>query len=457
MGWIAALSVLLVAAAPGCSPAKPARPNVLLLVVDTLRADHTSLLGYPRETTPRLDAFARDGLVFEDARASSSWTKPSMASVLTGLSAPAHGVETVEARLPEAATTLAEVLWANGYRTALFSDNPYISRPFGFAQGYEAVIDYASGSERSDGALREDTVRDWAQRSGAAALNARLLAWLDGGDPERPWFAHVHYMEPHWPYQPPPAFHARFRPPGASAVELANLWQLEPGLAGAVPGHVLPARDRQDLVDAYDGAVAFWDDRFGALSDELERRGQLDDSVIAVVSDHGEAFYEHATWAHQNSLYDELVRVPLVLAGPGIEPRRDPRNVSAVDLPSTLLALAGLEAAEIGSGRSLLQSDTSSWDGRLAHEGRRYHATIEQGRKWIVSQGAGLELVEAFDLASDPGELRDRSHEPEARAELVRRRLLERASHERTAGLEADSAKVSEEMKAALRAIGYAD
>jgi len=459
MRWITALSVLLLATAPGCSrdtPA-PARLNVLLLVVDTLRADHTSLLGYPRETTPRLDAFARNGLVFEAARASSSWTKPSMASLLTGLSAPAHGVETIEARLPEAATTLAEVLWANGYQTALFSDNPYISRPFGFAQGYEAVVDYASGSERDDGQLPNHTVRDWAQRSGAAALNARLLSWLDARDPERPWFAHVHYMEPHWPYQPPPEFRARFRPPGAEATDVTNLWQLDPGIAHAVAGDALTARDRQDLIDLYDATIAFWDDRFGALIDELERRGRLEDSVIAVVSDHGEAFYEHATWAHQNSLYDELVRVPLVIAGPGIAPGRDPRHVSAVDLPSTLLALGGLDASAIGAGRSLLQSDASDWDGRLLHEGLRFHATIERGRKWIVSQGADLDRVEAFDLASDPGEVRDRADPAVALDDPMRRQLLVRARRERAEGLKSAHTAVSAEMRAALRALGYAD
>jgi arylsulfatase len=457
MGKIVALSLLLLAAAPGCSSSREPQPNVLLLVVDTLRADHTSLLGYERETTPRLDAFARSGLVFEHARASSSWTKPSMASLLTGLSAPAHGVESATARLSELATTLAEVLWSNGYRTALFSDNPYVSRPFGFAQGYEDVIDYASRSEGGGGALREHDARDWVRRSGAASLNAGFLAWLDGGDAARRWFAHIHYMEPHWPYRPPPAFHARFTPPGTGPQQLANLWELETGVAGAVAGDALPASGRQALVDAYDATIAFWDDRFGALIDELERRGQLDDTVIAVVSDHGEAFYEHATWAHQNSLYDELVRIPLVLRGPGIEPRRDSRHISAVDLPSTLLALVGLDAAAIGSGRSLLESSPSSWDGRLAHEGRQYHATIEQGRKWIVSQGAGLDVVEVFDLASDPAEALDRSGDADRRAEQMRDRLLERASRERAAGLETTAAEVSETMKDALRALGYAD
>jgi arylsulfatase A-like enzyme len=264
-------------------------------------------------------------------------------------------------------------------------------------------------------------------------------------------------MEPHWPYQPPPAFHARFVARDAEPVQLADVWSLENGRAQGVAGQRLSARDRQALVDAYDATVAFWDDRFGALIDALEQRGRLDDTVIAIVSDHGEAFYEHATWAHQNTLYDELMRIPLVLRGPGVTPGRDARHVSAVDLPSTLLGLAGPGAASIGSGRSLLEPATSRWHGRLLLQNRRYHATIEQGRKWIVSQGPGLELVEAFDLASDPAEASNRFSEPEASSDRVRTRLLARADAERAAGLAGAAVEIDAELKGALRALGYAE
>lgn len=451
----AAASILLAGCLSGCGGERPP-PNVLLVVVDTLRADHTSLLGYPRPTTPRLDAFAREGLVFENARATSSWTKPSMATLLTGLPVAAHRVETDEAVVPESATTLAEALWSSGYRTALLSDNPYVSRAFGFAQGYEYVADYAG--EGSDGGKpRAHDIADWARRSGAPALGARLLAWLDEGAAEGPWLAHLHYMEPHWPYRPPPAFHARFTDATKGPVALPDLWSLETGLAGDAAGTPLDDARRGALVDAYDASIAFWDDRFGALLDELEQRGELRDTVVAVVSDHGEAFYEHATWAHQNSLYDELVRVPLVLRGPGVRAGRDARPVSTRDLPSTLLALARVEHDGFGSGASLLAPGPSRWTARLERHGRRYLATIERGRKWIASGEEDLDRVEAFALDRDPAERHDVAASFEDDAARIRNELEARGRAAAREGLAPAATAVDPATREALRALGYTD
>ena len=456
--WLGALLTLACAAVTD-------PPNVLLLVVDTLRADHLSLYGYERTTTRHLDAFARGGLIFDNARASSSWTKPAMATLLTGLSASQHGVEARESRLPESVVTLAEAFGAAGYRTALFSDNPYIARPFGFAQGYQQVLDYSNRESNApsqqeytgaDGArFRTDEASDWVQGLGARFLNRQLSAWLEQLADGAPWFAHVHYMETHWPYDPPVAFRNRFREQPVDWPLRGDLAGLEPGLARSLPGTSLDASARQELIDVYDGSIAFWDHLFGRLILELEQAGRLDDTIVVVVSDHGEAFYEHETWAHQNSLYDELVRVPLVLRGPGISPGRVNRHVSVAALPSTLLGLAGLDSEALARAESLFDEAAPAWTARLDEEGRVFHATIDGDEKWLFSERAGQRIDEAYDLHDDPGEQRDQA--TATRAEGIRARLLARSRAERAEGLAPETVEISGRLDEALRAIGYVE
>lgn len=467
-GRVAVALAAASAALAGCGdPGPAAPPNVLLVVVDTLRADHTSLHGYPRDTTPNLAAFAEGGLVFERARSSSSWTKPSTASLMTGLSAAQHGVEQEDGRLPDAAATLAEVLWASGYRTGLFSDNPFVSRGFGFAQGFEHVYDYASREiarpsgetyDLSDaGAVRKDELADWKHRAGAPAIDRELLAWLASIPESEPWFAHVQYMEPHWPYAPPPPFDAKFTDAPIRRSELPNLWGVATGFAGAERGTEVGEAERQRLVDAYDAMVAYWDDCFGRLVAQLESWGRLRNTIVVVTSDHGEGFFEHGVWAHQNSLYEELVRVPLVIRGPGIASGRIARDVASMRVVGTLLALTGHDARDLGAGGTLLDEDAPAWQARLERDGRTLVATLDRGRKWIFHRWEDGARVEAFDLARDPDERLDRAPALSDHGERLRARVERELALERESGLARAAARIGDDTREALRALGYAE
>jgi arylsulfatase A-like enzyme len=460
--------VVLGFSAAACAPAEAPRPNILFVVTDTVRADHMTVYGYERPTTPNLKAFAETALVFKNARAPSSWTKPSTASMLTGLSAAEHGVDGSVARLPAAAITLAETLLDAGYRTGLFSDNPIVSKAFGFAQGYQHRFDFSNRTlpeskkaqyvEVDGERLRGDSPLDWTRRFGARRLNNELLGWLEGFGESQPWFAHVQYMDAHWPYAPPVEYRDLFRAGDAVGnPKMIGDAGDEKGVAPLIPGTVLPDEVRQDRIDLYDGSIAHWDNQFGEVLARLEERGRLRNTIVVVVSDHGEGFYDHEVWDHENSLYDELVRVPFIMKGPGIEPGHDDRTVTTRVLPMTLLELAGLEPTQLADGATLFGEGEDRWTARVVHEGRTFQATLEDGHKWIFSGVEGEDVIEVFDLEADAGEQADLSQELEARAKAIRARLREQMAAERASGLPLDGVVVSESMEEALRALGYVD
>lgn len=312
------------AAASGPGPEREATPshsNVVLYLVDTLRADRLGCYGEPRPVSPRLDAFAAEAVLFEDALSQSSWTKASMASVLTGLIPSAHGVNGPRDRLPEDLPTLTRILHRAGYRTAAVVANSFVTEPFGFAEGFDHFV-YLPDLARS----RE--VMD------------RVEAWLEAAAGDgRPFFLYVHSIDPHAPYDPPPDLRRRFAPrvedPEAGSV--AALYEL---VRGAPPA----PETAGDLGALYAAEIAAEDRQLGRFLDLLQGRGLYDDSLILFTSDHGEAFSEHGSWSHGQTLYAEVLRVPLLLRLPGGEGagRRIPAPVQGVDLLPTVLDSVGL-------------------------------------------------------------------------------------------------------------------
>ncbi|HEU5321013.1 MAG TPA: cation:dicarboxylase symporter family transporter, partial [Methylomirabilota bacterium] len=315
-----------VRAAPRPEPAAPAvaakgkRPNVLLYLVDTLRADRLGCYGYGRPVSPHLDAFAGRAVLFERAVAQSPWTRPSVASILTGLLPTAHGVQTLEDRLPEAARTLPEILRAAGYRTAALSTNHHVATGTGLAQGFD---DFFLDEEHH----AEPVVR-------------RAVAWLDRRTAkERPFFLYVHTLDPHAPYQPPAVWRQRFapgvRPEAGSREDLDRLYRSR--------GEERAARIAE-VSRLYDAEIAAGDEAFGQLLAALRERGLYDDTLIVFVSDHGEELGERGGLGHGHSLYQELLSIPLVVKPAGRQPagRRSSRLAQQVDLLPTVLAAAGL-------------------------------------------------------------------------------------------------------------------
>ena len=328
-------AVLLATSACGPAPAPHAGrpPNVLLVCLDTVRADHLGLYGYEvRSTTPTLDSLAARGLVFDQAVAASGWTKPSVPSFITGTFPAIHGVYEGSARrdgalttdvLGDSAITLAERFRDAGYATAAFIRNAQLRTGLGFEQGFDTYVDQAGD---------------------AAHIRQAALDWLDArADDERPWFLYLHVLDVHWPYDVPDDAAARFASPEMLALVRDDDWR---ATRDAINDGDLPldAADREQLLALYDGALRFADDQLGLVLAGLAERDPDHEPVVAVVSDHGEEFLEHGRLGHGHGLWQNLTHAVFLLAGPGVPARHVATPVGLPDLHPTLLAAAGLSA-----------------------------------------------------------------------------------------------------------------
>lgn len=349
-----ALAVLAAAALTVASCRASDRPNVLLLVLDTTRADRCSFLGYPRATTPRIDEFAKDAVVFSDAWSPSNWTGPAHASLFTGLRPEHHGFhEGSRLRLSGTPATLAERFAAAGYATACFTNNDFISAEFGMTRGFGEVFPLYRSDNR---------VYPWA-----AATHAAAADWAHAmHDAGRPFLLFINDLEPHLRYQPPEDVAKRFVRGTPSESEMvwarnfSNGETLSANLGVAVPGEA----QRALLSDLYDAEVATLDREVGVLFERLRADGLLDSTLVVIVADHGESIGDHGIYDHGYGLNRELLRVPMVFRLPGrFDGGREVRDpVRLEDVPPTILDVCGLPPIANIDGSSLL----SDVPGRVA-------------------------------------------------------------------------------------------
>jgi len=342
-------------------PTPASHPNVALIVVDTLRADHLGAYGYPRPTSPRIDAVARDGVLFERASAPSSWTLPSVASLFVSLPPTEHDATVWKGRIGPGLTTVAERFFDAGYRTVGVSGNfVHVNNRGGFARGFDSwkTLVFETAAEGDPLWVRKRGQHEVGLRAPTAAeINAVVLDRLPASA-DRPLFLYVHYMEPHSGYDPP----ARHRIAFASdpATHAAGAPATSDYLTALARGEIrADAGERQRIVDLYDAEIAAVDEAIGQLLDALERRGFGENLVVAITSDHGEEFDDHGGWFHGITLHAESLAVPLAIRDrrrPGSgSVRNDP--VDLLDVPTTLLALAGVEPAPLMGGRVLLDPE----------------------------------------------------------------------------------------------------
>ena len=318
--------------------------NVLLIIVDTLAADHLSTYGYQRPTSPNLTALASQGVFFENAVAPSSWTLPSHASMFTGRYASEHHAGQNDWRLDERFPTIAEAFRKNGYRTAGFSANPYLfTRRNGLDRGYqhfeectflEHLFMTNIGRRMQNRLILVHLLPDVIGRCGAETISRDALSWIlrDSG---KPFFVTINYFDVHEPFMPPAVYLHRF-----SKLERPMNQSYWP------PDVQLTPAQLKDTVDSYDAAIAFIDDKMAGLLADLKEHDQLENTIVLITSDHGESFQQHGFMFHGKGLYWDLIHVPLVVYGPGRVPAgvRIQRPVSLLSLPSTLLDLAGIKA-----------------------------------------------------------------------------------------------------------------
>ena len=434
----------------GCGNARPWEterpPDILYLLIDTLRPDHLGAYGYERPTSPNLDRLAREGVLFERVSSVAPWTNPTIAALFSGrhpqaVLAPARHRDAIKQPLPEELDTLAEVLKRAGYRTAGLVDHP----------GINPNLRYSQGFDHWEALYREAGVRSWGVTDSGFVLG-RVERVLDEPG-EGPLFLYLHLVYPHRPYTPPAPYDTLFGP-GFTKEEKSQ---------------------RERIVNRYDGEIRYTDDFFGWLYALLEERGWLERGVILVTSDHGEGFWEHGLFEHGNSFYEEVLRVPLLLRLPGgfAAGTRIGTRVSNIDLYPTVLDLAGVPEPEGLDGRSLLRFVTPGGEpppeegvfSESPHSGNIHAASVVEGDyKYILRRPArdGAEARELlFRLADDPAERRDRhAAESEAqrldhlRAQLQRHQARSRV---RRAGLPTERREVDPETAERLRALGYVD
>jgi choline-sulfatase len=447
--WLTSLGLTVApASAPPAARARiPAsRPNIVVFLVDTLRADYLGAYGHAAPTSPRLDAFSREAVLFEDAWAQASWTRSAVASVLTGLHVQGHGVDREDRVLSPGAHTLTEALRTGGYRTGAFVANHLLGGRFGFDQGFDV---WNPTPQTLYGAPAADLVRG-------------ALAWMDSAP--RPFFLYVHTMEPHAPYTPSdedlrPFAAGGYRGPTDTRA-LLRLGQLgtldQAGLAF--------------LRSRYEGEVHQNDRAFGELLDGLKARGLDASTAVVFTADHGEEFQEHGGTEHAKTLYQELVRVPLVVRLPGAPARgvRERAAVQQIDLMPTLLGLAGLPIPRGLPGRDLRATLEARADPRLPppvlFSEERFAVVdklaVRAGDLKLIFNNDGPALwragshLELYDLARDPAEKSNlAATRPIAVAFLERR--LDAFRSAQTAASAADHVALSAQEKEQLRALGY--
>jgi arylsulfatase A-like enzyme len=469
MRRLIALTLCVLAAGLGTACGRPTPPNVVFVVVDTLRPDRLGVYGDGRGLTPFVDSLAERAYVFHRAYAQSSWTNPSVASMLTSRYQSQHNVISFGSVLPDEELTLPELLKQRGYATGAVVANILLQPRLGYGQGFDH---YKVSARTRTGPLGKPEFL----KGRADAVNNEAFAWLDGlSAPRPPVFLYLQYMEPHAPYDPPDAAVQRV----LGDRERPDLTAVNTRMFASLPGQ------NDDLADAvatyYDAEVTSLDGDLRALFDGLAQRGVLDNAIVIFTADHGEELNEHGLLGHHQTLYEEVIHVPLLVLATGYPHRTDVDDVvELVDLAPTIADLADIPRPAAFEGRSLAESHGVGREHGWARLRRRLLHN-DQGPETAVSELAKAPQTLSlsphlravirdtdkmitdtdgehvfYDLATDPGE-----HHPGQLAEPKRAALTsadaafgtEVARHAGPAGAPVLDAETKERM----RALGYAE
>jgi len=435
------------------------RPNVLLILVDTLRADHLSGYGHHRRTTPHLDRLSRQGLLFTSAVTPASWTVPSVAAVLTGHYPGTDGIGIGRrAGIPAGTPTLAGLLGEAGYATAGFSANALLDTD----RGYELGFRHYFCTPHTD------------NQHTAGELNDRALRWLERHRDER-FFCFLQYMDPHNPYDAPPFNPAPGGTGSPTAWRQGNVRML---IAGEI--EIDRPEDVEQVKDCYDEEISHVDQQIGRLLAQLRRLDLLENTLVIVSADHGEELHDRGNWGHGFTLYEELIRVPLIVrlpGGPELSRGREPLPVSLVDILPTIGEVAGLDLIPPGApGQSLLQpeEDRILRSGIWGTRAPDFYAVSRGPHKYIYlngmpqSQGArnrkrlfmvkdapGDEMF--FHLERDPGERHNLAGDAPEMEALLRQDLFRWLSEMGATARppSEEQGRIDREMEEKLRAMGY--
>jgi len=421
-----------------CSPTDPAPRSVLLLSIDTLRADRLGCYGYDRPTSPFLDGLARQGVVYENVVAQSPWTLPSHTSMLTGLLPHRHGVTSGDKRLARSLPTLQRLLGGQGLTTGAIINSRFLGDRHGLSTGFEHV----------------ELLSEKPQ--GGPDVFDRALDWL-GSQGAQPFFLFLHTYHVHSDYSPGPVYRQQLVDPydGEADGSTAQLQAFRRGERS------FDARDMEHISQLYDAEVRELDDLLKGFFTELEAMGLLDETLLIVTSDHGEQFLEHGDVLHGRSLFRESLSIPMLLVGPSVPAgRRVDDLVMLVDVLPTITGRFGLASPATCDGIDLAQLWAPNDVHRWALAGADHNNVVPGMRsmlrderfKLMVDDAAGTHAL--YDLQTDPGELSDVSAERSELAEhmlsVLRRLTSELGESEQAAPQTAEDLR-------ALQELGYFD
>lgn len=420
-----------------CSKAR--RPNLILVSLDTLRADRLGAYGYKRDTTPFLDSLAAESVVFENTVAPSPWTLPSHVSMFSGLYAGSHGVDRPKVKIGAQTRLITQTLKEHGYTTIAYTGGGYVGKWFGFPRGFDEF--HIDGEENRNG-----------ERSFAASL-----MWagekLKNLPRDKSFFLFLHTYAIHCPYRPAEPYLSMFNSQDAQ--------RIHPGRCGTVYNKKgVNAAQALYISDRYDGSIRQVDGFLKSFFDGLRAEGVLDNTIVIITSDHGEEFLEHGRIGHQMSLFKELLMVPLIVSVPGLQGHRVSTPVSGVDLFPTVVELLGLSEKASVDGRSLVPLlHKKAGFGGLSYQYSELNRDMSLrslldpfGRHFIHNTETGESLL--FDLLKDPGEQHNTAAQFPAEIEAFKSNLASvlSAAHR----LEAEEInKESKEVMEQLKSLGY--
>ena len=436
-------------------PPDGAKPNILLISIDSLRADHVHSYGYERETSPSMDALAQEGVLFRYTVAPTSWTLPAHVTMLTSLPPAYHKVTADLTRLDPEAVTLAEVLRAAGYETAAFVSGAYLRAEYGHRQGFDHFDDY-SALPLAWNAHRQITSPD---------LLRLVTKWIDDwdrGGRRRPFFIFLHMWDVHYDYDPPSPYDRMFDPDYTGSITSENF----EGNRAINPK--MDPRDLEHIVALYDGEIRYTDEHLGRLFSFLRERGVFDDTVVTVTSDHGDEFFEHGKKGHRRTLYDEVLLVPLIMR----YPKRIPAGkvvtdqVRLIDLAPTLLSLAGVDPPD-SFGLARLDPEYAGRDLSAywreaeppppvpAYGQLSYQLGSVRTNDWkLIVRLTGDPRPELYNLREDPGEQNDLSDRQTALLDEFYHRLMAFRRGGEKESLATPVVMAREHLEA-LRSLGY--
>ena len=453
-----------------CAETPPEQSNILLISIDSLRADHVGAYGYSRDTTPVLDQLASQGVLFENVVADSSWTLPTHVTMMTGLSSLAHGVdEFAGGRIAPEHTTVAEHLGKAGYVTHGIYSGPYLHPVFGLGRGFDHY-EGVPGGTLLDSAIFDLDEPEAASRITAANARAhetvtspliadKAIDFLRRVGDKR-FFLFLHFFDVHYDYIPPEEMWRQFDPDYQGTLNVENYRR------NSNIHRDMKQSELQHVVARYDGEILFTDKSIGKIINVLDSLDFRKNTLVVVTSDHGEAFFEHGDKGHGRSLFDELLMVPLILRLPGRVPAgtRIPQQVRHLDLAPTLLSIAGLDVSMEGlslvdafTGDSIFPSLPA-----LSTLRRNGHwlSLRKPGLKFLVHQDGSTITETLYELRGDPTEqspLLLKAEQPSATRDELRRELrdiVRWAEAQRTPGT-AVNKDLPHTLQEQLRSLGY--